>query len=452
MDVMRGLLATWVVLHHVALIGGFSPDHYPWRILIRHGQEPVLVFFALSGFAITRSLWLRPQRWLSFLIARFWRIYPVYLMALLIGTGVVLYAQHAPRLFTALTAMGLLPWAADEGVPPGSHVLLHLLQLHGLMPSGWLPHADTSLVAPGWSLSTEFQFYVLAPLLIAVLLRPWSKGNWLPGILLLIAGLSRYFTHFALIAPANVLQYLDLFLLGMIGAVMPADRAGTRVGYCLLGGMVAVAGWHAGQVIVVTAVGVWLATWWCCGWRSVDRWLDTRVGRLMLYAGALSYPLYILHYPMARLLLIAGVAWVPPERMLFLLAWAPATIAASFLGAALLHRYVERPGTRYGKRLADRRERRLAARCAGGWADAVPAMLGRLAQACGLMVSAWPMTAHIQPLVGADGETTCRLAARADGGVPDQWSGQSDCPADVSTRGASRQCVPTMLGCGRADR
>ena len=84
LDVLRGLLAIWVVLHHIVLFGGFNPHVYPWRLLAHHGQEAVAVFFILSGFAITKSLYARPQHLTSFLIARFWRIYPVYLIALVI--------------------------------------------------------------------------------------------------------------------------------------------------------------------------------------------------------------------------------------------------------------------------------------------------------------------------------------------------------------------------------
>ena len=58
----------------------------------------------------------------------------------------------------------------------------------------------------------------------------------------------------------------------------------------------------------------------------------------------------------ARLLLIATTDLVNDNRWVFLAIWASATVASSYIGAALLHRYVEVPGTRYGKRFAERRE------------------------------------------------------------------------------------------------
>lgn len=365
MDILRGLLASWVVLHHVILVGGFNPDIYPWRVFVRHGQEPVLVFFVLSGFAITKALQLRPQRWLSFLIARLWRIYPAYLVALAIGIAAVMYAKQSPVLLPTLASLQITPWSAEEGVPYSSHILSHLVQAHGLIPSGWLPHVDTSLVAPGWSLSTEFQFYILAPLLVALLLRPWVAGNVVPGLALLTAGLWPYFANDPLIAPANILRYVDLFILGMLGAVMHAGKPAGKLAYSLLGIVVALAGWHAGQIIVVTAVVVWLGFWWGSTLPSVDRLIERRFAQFWLFAGAISYPLYILHYPVVRVMLICGVALLPAERAVFLAAWIPATVVASYLLAALVHHYVEVPGTRYGKRLAERRERRLKRQWAG---------------------------------------------------------------------------------------
>jgi peptidoglycan/LPS O-acetylase OafA/YrhL len=360
MDALRGLLASWVVLHHVVIASGFDQNVYPWRLFAHHGQEPVLVFFILSGFAITKSLGARPQRWLSFLIARLWRIYPVYVVALAIGVGAWWYADdRGGALLVDLGRLQIVGWAPDEGSPRALHFLLHLFQLHGVVPSAWLPHVDTSLVAPAWSLSTEFQFYVIAPLLCLVLLRE-PRGNQLVlALVLTIAVIWPNFIDVTAISPANVLRYLDLFVLGMIGAIALSNGLLGKLGYTLAAVIVAAASLHSGRVIVATAVCVWLLFWWPSTLATVERLLDTQAGRLCLFVGALSFPLYIIHFPLARLLLIATTDLVPDNRGVFLVVWASATVALSYVGAALLHRYVEVPGTRYGKRIAERRDSRL---------------------------------------------------------------------------------------------
>jgi peptidoglycan/LPS O-acetylase OafA/YrhL len=360
MDALRGLLASWVVLHHIVLASGFDQTVYPWRLFAHHGQEPVLVFFILSGFAITKSLGARPQRWSSFLIARFWRIYPVYVVALAIGVGAWWSADdRGSALLVDLDRLRIAAWAPDEGTPRALHFLLHLFQVHGVVPSAWLPHVDTSLVAPAWSLSTEFQFYVIAPLLCLILLRDQRGNTLVLALVLTIAVIWPNFIDVPAVSPANVLRYMDLFVLGMIGAVTLSSGLLGRLGYTLAAITVAAASLHTGRVIVATAVFVWLLFWWPSTLAAVERLLDTKAGRLCLFVGALSFPLYIIHYPLARLLLIATTELVPGNRAVFLVVWALATVALSYVGAALLHRYVEVPGTRYGKRIAERRESRL---------------------------------------------------------------------------------------------
>jgi peptidoglycan/LPS O-acetylase OafA/YrhL len=358
MDVLRGLLASWVVLHHIVLAARFDPDSYPWRLLAHHGQEAVLVFFILSGFAITKSLQTRPQHWSSFLLARFWRIYPVYLIALAVGTAVCgLSASLGTGWFAGLEGQGFEAWDPNEGSPRWLHVLLHLTQLHGVVPAAWLPHADTSLVAPAWSLSTEFQFYAIAPALGLLLLRRSDRvGPTLFALLLLAVPV----TNAAIpptVAPASLLRYLDLFALGIAGAMLHASGSRGRLLYCLLAVIVAAAAWLGGRVIVANAVLVWLL-FWLASTVTPARLTETRIGALGLLVGGLSYPLYLIHYPLMRLSLMAVRGLLPGDRSIVLAAWIPTSIALSYVAASLLHRFVELRGTRYGKQVAARREMR----------------------------------------------------------------------------------------------
>src|ERR1700733_329899 len=163
LDGLRGVLAVYVMLGHLApfaMIPGWIAQ--PWS----HGNAAVDVFFILSGLVIVQSLESFGWRGRGFLIARAARIFPVYLAMLLVAVAV----QALPTDFARL------PWiAADSpardiwsvGWPRAwlAELVAHLTMTHGLLPDAIIPGAWVSFLGSAWSLSTEWQFYVLALLL-----------------------------------------------------------------------------------------------------------------------------------------------------------------------------------------------------------------------------------------------------------------------------------------------
>lgn len=160
-DVMRGLAAMWVVLHHIHIrfrinrydVNDLLPDSIA-GVMFWSGYYSVIVFFVISGFLITRlSLmrWGAPQSipLKQFYGLRLARIAPCLLALLLISSvlhsmGVAAFVINPDRasltrsLFAALT--------------------FHLNWLEGMR--GYLPGTWDVL----WSLSVEEMFYLLFPL------------------------------------------------------------------------------------------------------------------------------------------------------------------------------------------------------------------------------------------------------------------------------------------------
>jgi hypothetical protein len=89
---IRGIAASWVVLYHVHEADNFFS---PLKMLLTHGYLAVDVFFVLSGFVMALSYGhFAVQGWTatnygSFLLRRFARIYPLYLvMTCIIGLSI----------------------------------------------------------------------------------------------------------------------------------------------------------------------------------------------------------------------------------------------------------------------------------------------------------------------------------------------------------------------------
>ena len=98
-DAVRGLAAFAVLVTHavdaaISDVFGFAPlsNPMPWRIfrsLFGHGGFFVWTFFVLSGFcihqSIARGLAARKVSWSRYLLARVTRIYPLFLIGLLLA-------------------------------------------------------------------------------------------------------------------------------------------------------------------------------------------------------------------------------------------------------------------------------------------------------------------------------------------------------------------------------
>ena len=150
---LRGLAALFVVLFHFS--SSFSISSASTRFL-HQGYLSVDLFFILSGLVLAmnhdkdfRTNAFDIKTYFVFLKKRCARIYPVYIIVLLIAIGIAL-EQHFLR-------HKVLPegWSAKKII---SNVLL-------IQAWGFDKHA---LVPPSWSLSTEVAAYVFFPILFSV--------------------------------------------------------------------------------------------------------------------------------------------------------------------------------------------------------------------------------------------------------------------------------------------
>lgn len=131
--------------------GGLKSPHFAVRLLgylTAAGWTGVVLFFTLSGFLITGSLWdsRGNQHWFrNFYARRFLRILPLYYTALALSAIGLFEAWHnlhlLQKLFTYVLFLQNMPWLDSASVAiPSPLPLYHL-----------------------WSMAVEEQFYLLWP-------------------------------------------------------------------------------------------------------------------------------------------------------------------------------------------------------------------------------------------------------------------------------------------------
>jgi peptidoglycan/LPS O-acetylase OafA/YrhL len=288
---LRFFAAAVVVLFHFA-----RPENRFLMTFIDHGAVGVMIFFVLSGFILSYSYSLGPGsirgNLKSFWVARFARLYPIYLIGVILFAPIILLAAKEPAW--QRVASGLLSLTVLQA-------WFHLL---GTSWGMWNP--------PGWSLSAEAFFYLVFPLACARLSRlsvprlmAFSVACWGLSVL-------GVFTHeivgdrgddFWEFVP---LIRLPEFLLGMaVGLAWKNRRTDwfdkiAPYGAIASSGSLLAAMWLPIEAKwffsgALTPLAALLICSLACN-RGTLTWLMSR--RPIVVLGGASYSLYILHWPL----------------------------------------------------------------------------------------------------------------------------------------------------------
>lgn len=348
-DGLRGLLALWVFATHVLELGP-----YPAASRFVHANLAVDVFIILSGFVIFHLLSAR-EDYRTFITRRWFRLFPVFAVCFL--AALALYAWLA---IDDEVAFGL---AHTKKLMP--YLIAHATMLHGAVPEQLLTHSARAILVPAWSISVEWQFYLVAPMLFALAFRPNRKL-----VLLFLA----------LIA-ARVIHDLAPRLLGHAVQFDMAAFLPLRLEFFAVGaGSYAVWRWLSERnrpleiprlayallvpvLILILKKSPAIALWLCgmlaliniyYGPRTaVVGWLSSALNsKAAQFLGRISYPLYLLHLP-ALVLVRTVIQFNQPglRAPVYQTALALGGLAATIGGAWLLHRIVEQPMIRLGKRI-----------------------------------------------------------------------------------------------------
>lgn len=144
----RFILALMVVIFHYGKEAfPFGPEDYGLTKFVSYSNLAVSFFFFLSGFILIYNYWNKKVNVKEFYLKRIARIYPIYIVTLLI-----------------VAVLSIIYSTVDyEGT---TNLLFHTLGLQA-----WIPGTELYFNFPAWSISVEFFFYLLFPFLLLVLKR-----------------------------------------------------------------------------------------------------------------------------------------------------------------------------------------------------------------------------------------------------------------------------------------
>ncbi len=295
------------------------------------GKPAVLLFFILSGYWIAKmwqEKYVRTKApYLTFVVSRAWRLLPIYWFCYIVMLSIAWLTERCTAEEWALMSEG-----------------------------GWIMHAalllgsatNYRLLTSAWSLDYEFQFYLLAPLLLMLMPR-WRGALAWPGWLGCLA-LGAMYSLSIHPWPALVLQFMGFFGAGM---------------------MMQVTGWRPGLILAKISLGLFAAGLLAvCAYFLLDRagmtlrcpWmLGLHVGRDGVLAllgapaalasclqpsnawdralGTASYPLYLVQ----NFVDVFFEQWLRGASMLTKTASLPLQWLTMLVLTVVLYRYFDRP-------------------------------------------------------------------------------------------------------------
>lgn len=329
LDGVRGFASLLVLIGHSFEAAKLNAT--AWQSVLNFGRAGIVAFFVVSGYVVALSLAHQSVR--VFWIRRFFRLYPVYWLALFVYLAV--------------------DWPASSGRYEFGFVaiVLNLLMIQGFVSAA-------SMLWPSWTLGSELAFYGQQSFLKRYSGKFFSSLGW---FWLFVFAAMCFVTRFTA-TDLTAVSPLMMFTASIGIAIYMRDVRGSKVfvpyviaavvvvpilGWVLQGNAEAFPSseWSVVGFDVSYLAGlVIFAGFYLCRERSIHP--------VLLWLGSISYALYLVHAIVLRVL----------ERLSFSGVWIPiVTIPVSLVLAWLMHKFVERPMIALGRRLSARAKVRVEA-------------------------------------------------------------------------------------------
>lgn len=368
---IRGFLAVWVMAGHLIYFLAIVPYLYGagspwWKLLnaIRKGVTPVSLFMIISGFVISHLIITRREPYKAYIVRRFLRLFPAFACCFILGIFISPWQSSLQDL-----PWGNETWVNYQAELAGLHrafilpnIVAHMTLLHGLVPKTWWPDANGAFLGVGWSISTEWQFYLVAPLLIWAARR--RLGLALISMLIIclspVFPFTQHLNIFNNTSQSLLLFHIQYFFIGGVcyrlwtmwseylanrGSGRPAPR-----GLVLCGAAVAF-------LIPDLTLAIWVFIFSClCQIAAKPDGMEARAVRAVacsepaMFIGRISYSIYLVHWPITIIMLQLKYL----QHLSPMVYWGVFIVSASLVTigvSTLLYYYIEAPAIRWGKKL-----------------------------------------------------------------------------------------------------
>ena len=306
-----------------------------------------MLFFVLSGYLLSMPITSGKQfDFQTYILRRFLRIAPLYYLVI---TSTYLYQQYTNHI---------------------SDSYLHINDgLHGFIKHVFFIKGDSLF----WTISAEFIFYLILPVLAIYLIKQRYKAVFV----LVIASASYSFYHFLIYANIlhfpglkivdinHVSQFFDVFIVGVIFGFLSHDNSAKSFyrRYSRILDVLALNVFIATMLITFILISkhflvfdqpLYLCRFISFGYASSFGFilLSTHYGniklrkifqlKIFMFCGVVGYSWYLLHFPV--LAFTSGLSFPPPVKLLVSTALISIISLAGYL-------YIEEPFIKLGKSL-----------------------------------------------------------------------------------------------------
>jgi peptidoglycan/LPS O-acetylase OafA/YrhL len=338
---LRGWLAWAVVACHTAYWSG--ADGKIGRLIRDLGTPAVMTFIVISGFCITHLLLERREPYAIYLARRFFRLFPAFAVNCLLGYFVYHLQLQLPDLnfdpkFVAY--LGNVVAAMDDYLP--FQIAAHATLMHGVIPNAWLPYGDEAFNAPAWSVSLEWQFYLIAPLLVTALIKR-PKLAPLLAALFAIAYKLTFWSGLVYNSPCFLLAASPYFAIGIASRLLhPVFSGKIKNQYIPLACIIMLYAVTQAQA----ALSIWAVVYMGLIAPPSRLYRSMLESPIAIYLGSRSYSTYLGHFLVVVVCQHFAAKWLGQVPQL--LPFAAMVIPATLVSSELLYRAVELPGIRLG--------------------------------------------------------------------------------------------------------